>query len=69
MILSMQKKFKHLSINERYKIKEMQDKGMCVTEIAEGYDRNQMLNKESIEISSKRNKLSKYYQNDHMQRI
>ena len=31
----MKKKFKHLSINERYKIKEMQDKGMGVTEIAE----------------------------------
>ena len=28
MILNMENKFKHLNINERYKIKEMSDKGM-----------------------------------------
>ena len=31
----MKNEFKHLSINERYKIKEMKDKGIGISEIAE----------------------------------
>ena len=57
MILSIQKKFKHLSINERYKIKEMQDKGMGVTEIAEMLCRS----KGGISMEIRRNKYNGDY--------
>ncbi len=52
MILKMKNKFKHLSINERYKIKEMQDKGLNITEIAEALNRA----KSSISMEIRRNK-------------
>ena len=57
MILSMQKKFKHFSINERYKIKEMQNKGMGVTEIAEILCRS----KGCISMEIRRNKYNGDY--------
>lgn len=52
MILNMKNKFKHLSINERYKIKEMQDKGLNITEIADALNRA----KSSISMEIRRNK-------------
>ena len=36
----MKNEFKHLSINERYKIKEMKDKGIGISEIAENLKRS-----------------------------
>ena len=52
MILKMKNKFKHLNINERYKIKEMRDKGMGVSEIAEKINRS----KGAISMEIRRNK-------------
>ena len=40
MIWNMNNEFKHLSINERYKIKEMKDKGIGISEIAENLKRS-----------------------------
>ena len=57
MLLNMKNKFKHLSINERYKIKEMQDKGMGVTEIAEMLCRS----KGGISMEIRRNKYNGDY--------
>ena len=53
----MENKFKHLSINERYKIKELQDKGMNITEIAKSLSRA----KSSISVEIKRNKYRSDY--------
>ena len=51
MILNMKNKFKHLSVNERYKIKEMKDKGMGISEIAERLNRS----KGAISMEIRRN--------------
>jgi IS30 family transposase len=57
MILKMKNKFNHLSINERYKIKEMKDKGMNITEIANNLNRA----KSSISMEIMRNKHNREY--------
>lgn len=48
----MKSKFSHLNINERYKIKEMRDKGVTITEIAKKLNRA----KSSISVEIRRNK-------------
>ena len=57
MILNMENKFKHLNINERYKIKEMRDKGMGISEIAEKLNRS----KGAISMEIRRNKYNGDY--------
>ena len=57
MVLSMKNKFKHLSINERYKIKEMQDKGIAISEIAKKLNRS----KGTISMEIGRNKYNGDY--------
>ena len=41
MIRNMSNEFKHLSINERYKIKEMRDKGIGISEIEQRTSKDQ----------------------------
>ena len=52
MILNMKNKFKHLSINERYKIKKMQDEGHGISDIADKLYRS----KGTISMEIRRNK-------------
>ena len=57
MILDMKNKFKHRSINERYKIKKMKDKGIGISEIAESLNRS----KGAISMEIMRNKYNGDY--------
>ncbi len=57
MIRNMSNEFKHLSINERYKIKEMRDKGIGISEIAENLKRS----KSAISMEIMRNKYNGDY--------
>ena len=57
MIRNMGNEFKHLSINERYKIKEMRDKGIAISEIAENLKRS----KSAISMEIMRNKYNGDY--------
>ena len=52
MILKMKNRFKHLSINERYKIKILLEAGMNISEIAKELNRA----KSSISLEIRRNK-------------
>lgn len=53
----MKNKFKHLSINERYKIKEMKDKGIGISKIAENLNRS----KGAISMEIRRNEYNGDY--------
>jgi len=57
MILNMKNRFKHLSINERYKIREMKDRGSSVTQIAKTLKRS----KGGISMEIRRNKYNGDY--------